>query len=105
MSGELLTVGDSQGQRFYGPISAKLGTICAQTFVFMCHGRLYATWISVFLYSESILDPEVPQALRLQAILTSGIVLLHKKKVNYLKEDAEHTMVGVYMDLFKVSLS
>ncbi|KAI8110367.1 hypothetical protein M9435_002042 [Picochlorum sp. BPE23] len=41
---------------------------------------------------ESILDPEVPQALRLQAILTSGIVLLHKKKVNYLQEDAEHTM-------------
>lgn len=64
--------------------------------------RLFPTWqIFVLLYSESILDPEVPQALRLQAILTSGIVLLHKKKVNYLKEDAEHTMVSAYEGLFK----
>lgn len=93
LSGERLTVGGSQGQRFYRPISAKLGTIRVQISMFM--SRLFPTWqIYVLLYSESILDPEVPQALRLQAILTSGIVLLHKKKVNYLKEDAEHTMVG-----------
>jgi hypothetical protein len=39
------------------------------------------------------MDPDVPQALRLQAILTSGIVKVHEKKVTYLKEDAEHAMV------------
>lgn len=42
------------------------------------------------------MDPEVPQALRLQAILASGIVKIHEKKVDYLKEDAEHAMVSVY---------
>jgi hypothetical protein len=42
------------------------------------------------------MDPEVPQALRLQAILASGIVKVHEKKVNYLKEDAEHAMVCVF---------
>lgn len=41
------------------------------------------------------MDPEVPQALRLQAILASGIVKLHEKKVDYLKEDAEHAMVSI----------
>jgi hypothetical protein len=29
-----------------------------------------------------VLDPEVPQALRLQAILTTGIVKVHEKKVS-----------------------
>ena len=35
-----------------------------------------------------MLDPEIPQALRLQAILTTGIVKIHEKKVSYLHEDA-----------------
>ncbi len=32
--------------------------------------------------SDAVLDPEVPQALRLQAILTTGIVKVHEKKVS-----------------------
>lgn len=44
------------------------------------------------------MDPDVPQALRLQAILTSGIVKVHEKKVTYLKEDAEHAMVRSLVD-------
>ncbi len=32
--------------------------------------------------SDAVLDPQVPQALRLQAILTTGIVKVHEKKVS-----------------------
>lgn len=49
------------------------------------------------------MDPEVPQALRLQAILASGIVKLHEKKVDYLKEDAEHAMVSIWSSTSSIS--
>lgn len=45
--------------------------------------------------SDQLMDPEVPQALRLQAVLASGIVKIHERKTNYLKEDAEHAMVSL----------
>ena len=40
------------------------------------------------LVRDAVLDPEIPQALRLQAILRTGIVKIHEKKVSYLHEDA-----------------
>ncbi len=40
------------------------------------------------------MDPEVPQALRLQAILVGGIVIVHAKQQVYLLEDAQDTLVS-----------
>ena len=40
------------------------------------------------------MDPEVPQALRLQAILVGGIVLVHAKQQLYLLEDAQEMLVS-----------
>jgi hypothetical protein len=40
------------------------------------------------------MDPEVPQALRLQAILVGGIVIVHARQQVYLLEDAQETLVG-----------
>lgn len=40
------------------------------------------------------MNPEVPQALRLQAILASGICILYKKQAEYLLEDCETTVVS-----------
>lgn len=39
------------------------------------------------------MNPEIPQALRLQAILASGVCILYKKQAEYLLEDCETTMV------------
>ncbi len=41
-----------------------------------------------------MMDPEVPQALRLQAILVGGIVIVHAKQQVYLLEDAQDTLVS-----------
>lgn len=40
------------------------------------------------------MDPEVPQALRLQAILVGGIVIVHARQQVYLLEDAQEMLVG-----------
>lgn len=47
-----------------------------------------------FVFSEQIMDPVAPQALRLQAILASGVVILHERQCNFLREDVEHVIVG-----------
>jgi hypothetical protein len=39
------------------------------------------------------MDPEVPQALRLQAILVGGIVIVHARQQVYLLEDAQEALV------------
>ena len=44
--------------------------------------------------SKKVMDPEVPQALRLQAILVGGIVLVHARQQLYLLEDAQEMLVG-----------
>ena len=43
--------------------------------------------------SNKIMDPEVPQALRLQAILVGGIVIVHAKQQGFLLEDAQEMLV------------
>lgn len=40
------------------------------------------------------MDPEVPQALRLQAILMGGIVIVHARQEGFLLEDAQEMLVG-----------
>lgn len=44
--------------------------------------------------STKVMDPEVPQALRLQAILMGGIVIVHAKQEGFLLEDAQEMLVG-----------
>ncbi|KAL4426043.1 hypothetical protein ABPG77_007839 [Micractinium sp. CCAP 211/92] len=41
---------------------------------------------------NKVMDPEVPQALRLQAILVGGIVIVHARQQVYLLEDAQEML-------------
>jgi hypothetical protein len=50
------------------------------------------------------MDPVAPQALRLQAILASGIVILHEKQCNFLREDVEHVIVSYLLEMDNVSV-
>ena len=44
-------------------------------------------FLNSYLYTDSILNPEVPLALRLSGQLLLGVVNIYKKKVLYLFED------------------
>ena len=50
------------------------------------------------------MDPVAPQALRLQAILASGIVILHEKQCNFLREDVEHVIVSYLLQMDNISI-
>lgn len=44
--------------------------------------------------STKIMDPEVPQALRLQAILVGGVVVVFTRQSGILLEDAQEMVVS-----------
>lgn len=43
---------------------------------------------------KKLLDPDVPQALRLQAILVGGVVVVYHKQSLFLLEDCNEMLVG-----------
>lgn len=45
-------------------------------------------------HSEVLMHPEVPQALRLQALLTGGVVVIQHRQVSYLLDDCTDVLVG-----------
>lgn len=50
--------------------------------------------VSVADTCKKLLDPDVPQALRLQAILVGGVVVVYHKQSLYLLEDCNEMLVG-----------
>jgi N terminus of Rad21 / Rec8 like protein len=43
--------------------------------------------------SDNIMQPEVPQALRLQGILMGGVVIIYSRQTHFLLEDCKEVMV------------
>ncbi len=41
------------------------------------------------------MDPDIPQALRLQAILVGGVVIIYNKQTAFLLDDCNDTLVGM----------
>ncbi|XP_048231365.1 sister chromatid cohesion 1 protein 1 isoform X2 [Ricinus communis] len=50
---------------------------------------------SFFVYSEEILNPSVPMALRLSGILMGGVVIVYERKVKLLYDDVTRLLVEV----------
>lgn len=47
--------------------------------------------------SDTLMNPEVPQALRLQAVLIGGVVVVQHRQVAYLLEDCHEALVSSVM--------
>lgn len=47
--------------------------------------------------SDTLMNPEVPQALRLQAVLIGGVVVVQHRQVAYLLEDCHEALVSSAM--------
>lgn len=50
---------------------------------------------SVPIRSEVLMNPEVPQALRLQAVLAGGVVVIQHRQVTYLLDDCNDALVSL----------
>lgn len=50
---------------------------------------------SIPIRSEVLMNPEVPQALRLQAVLAGGVVVIQHRQVTYLLDDCNDALVSL----------
>lgn len=56
---------------------------------------VYLFFLHVLLWTDSILFPEVPIALRLSSHLLLGVVRIYNRKVNYLFDDCSEALLKV----------
>lgn len=87
-----LTACQIDGRRGAKPVCSLVTTLCLQSLA-LC--TLENVWL--FPCSKQIMDPEVPHALRLQAILTSGVVIIHQRQSTYLFEDCNDALVSALL--------
>lgn len=65
----------------------------SQTRFFLAFNLFY--FVHFLHHSDQILDPEIPHALRLQAVLASGVCTVFDKQSQYLLDDIQLTLSNV----------